>query len=139
METLLPVVLAVFAVWFWLDSARAREIATERARTECRRRGLQFLDETVALRSLRLRTTGGGVRLQRQFAFDFNDGTAARYTGSIRLVGGAVDELDIGIWEGRRSGEAGVEVAPPVVPPRPATPPADTEYGENVVPLRRRQ
>jgi hypothetical protein len=138
METFLPIVLLVLAVWFWLDSARAREVATERARTECRRRGLQFLDETVALRRLRPRATGGGVRLQRTFSFDFNDGTTARYTGSIGLVGTAVDEFDIGIWEDRRSVEAGVEVAPPTAPPRTEPTPADTEYGGNVIPLRRR-
>jgi hypothetical protein len=139
METVFAVLLLALAVGFWLDSARAREAATQRAHPECRRRGLQFLDETVALRRLRLRTTGGGVRLQRTYSFDFNDGTTARYTGSIRLVGSAVDEFDIGIWEDRRSVAAGVEVAPPTVPPRAKTPGGDIDYGGNVIPLRRRQ
>ena len=138
METVVPIALVVLAVWLWLDSAQAREIATERARSECRRRGLQFLDETVALRRLRLRATGGGLRLQRHFAFDFNDGTTARYTGSIRLIGGAVEEFDIGIWEDRRSVAGGVEVEPPSVPPRSEPPAAEREYGGNVIPLRRR-
>jgi hypothetical protein len=139
METVLPVVVVIIAVWFWLDSAQARETATERARTECRRRGLQFLDETVALRRLRLRTTGSGLRLQRQYAFDFNDGTTERYTGSIRLLGSTVDELDIGIWEGRSSVATGIEVAPPTVPPGTGTPADGGQYGGNVIPLRRRQ
>ena len=145
METLLPVVLAVLAVWFWLDSARAREIATERARAECRRRGLLFLDDTVALRRLRVRTTPRGLRFRRQFDFDFNDGTEARYRGGVTLLGAQVADFDLGGWRDDRppgaKAVAGVEVPVPALPHTPASGPGQppTEYGGNVVPLRRRQ
>ena len=33
--------------WFWLDSLRARELATEICRAACRQRDLQFLDQTA--------------------------------------------------------------------------------------------
>ena len=144
MDTALLVGLCVLAIWFWLDSARAREIATDRARIECRRRGLQFLDDTVALRRLRLRATPQGLRFRRQFDFDFNDGTEARYRGGVTLLGAQVADFDLGGWRDLRVAPAGVEpgieVPVPTLPlpmPRPdASPP---EYGGNVIPLRRRQ
>ena len=144
MDTALLVGLCVLAIWFWLDSARAREIATERARIECRRRGLLFLDDTVAPRRLRLRATPQGLRFRRQFDFDFNDGTEARYRGSVTLLGAQVADFDLGGWRDLRV--APVSVAPGIEVPLPslpkATPSADnspSDYGGNVIPLRRRQ
>ena len=145
MDTALLVGLCVLAVWFWLDSARAREIATERARTECRLRGLLFLDDTVALRRLRLRATSQGLRFRRQFDFDFNDGSEARYRGGVTLVGARVADFDLGGW--RDTGQVtvsipdSVEGGMPALPQKSAAPAAQapTEYGGNVVPLRRRQ
>jgi hypothetical protein len=62
------------AVWFWLDSMKAREIGIQAARNACAEEGLQFLDETVAGRSLRLvRDDDGVLRLQRVFAFEYSD------------------------------------------------------------------
>jgi hypothetical protein len=143
MDTVLLVALCGLAIWFWLDSARAREIATDRARTECRRRGLLFLDDTVALRRLRLRATPQGLRFRRQFDFDFNDGTEARYRGGVTLLGGRIVDLDLGGW--RDSGqvtvsipdsvEVGMPAVPPKAPPSAGQPP--TGYGGNVIPLRR--
>ena len=145
MDTVLLVALCGLAIWFWLDSARAREIATERARTECRRRRLLFLDDTLALRRLRVRATPQGLRFRRQFDFDFNDGTEARYRGGVTLLGGRIVDFDLGGW--RDTGQVtvsipgSVEVGMPALPPKPPPgadqPPA--EYGGNVVPLRRRQ
>lgn len=144
MDTALLVGLCALAVWFWLDSARAREIATERARTECRRRGLLFLDDTVALRRLRVRTTAQGLRLRRQFDFDFNDGTEARYRGGVTVLGAHVADFDLGGWRDDRppgtKAVAGVEVPVPTLPlPLPPREPQPPEYGGNVIPLRRRQ
>jgi hypothetical protein len=144
MDTALLVLLCVLAIAFWLDSARAREIATERARTECRRRGLLFLDDTVALRRIRVRATSGGLRLRRQFDFDFNDGTEARYRGSVTVLGAWVADFDLGGWRDDRppgtKAVAGIEVPVPSLP-RPASAPdaSPPEYGGNVIPLRRRQ
>jgi len=144
MDTIILLTIIGLAVWFWLDSARAREIATERARTECRRRGLLFLDDTVSLRRVRLRTTPRGLRFRRQFDFDFNDGTEARYRGGVTVLGAQVADFDLGGWRDERppgaKAVAGVEVPVPTLPaprPTPETPPP--EYGGNVIPLRRRQ
>lgn len=145
MDTALLVAVCVLAIGFWLDSARAREIATERARIECRRRGLLFLDDTVALRRLRLRATARGLRFRRHFDFDFNDGTEARYRGGVTLLGAQIVDFDLGGWRDDRppgtKAVAGVEVPVPALPSRGATEPsaAPPVYGDNVIPLRRRQ
>lgn len=144
MDTVLLLAVCGLAVWFWLDSARAREIATERARVECKRRGLLFLDDTVSLRRVRLRTTPQGLRFRRQFDFDFNDGTEARYRGGVTVLGSVVVDFDLGGW--RDTGQVtvsipeSVEVGMPALPQKPPVPAdrAPTEYGGNVIPLRRR-
>jgi len=144
MDTIILLTVVGLAVWFWLDSARAREIATERARTECRRRGLLFLDDTVSLRRVRLRTTPRGLRFRRQFDFDFNDGTEARYRGGVTVLGAQVADFDLGGWRDERppgaKAVAGVEVPIPTLPALESTRETPSpEYGGNVIPLRRRQ
>ena len=41
-------------VWLWLDSLKAREVGIRAAQQACAEEGLQFLDETVLIRSFRL-------------------------------------------------------------------------------------
>ena len=45
---LLPFLVVLALAWIWLSAARAREFATILARRHCEKRGLQFLDDTVA-------------------------------------------------------------------------------------------
>ena len=92
-------ILLVFAVvWLWLDSARAREIATELAKVLCQRKGVQFLDGTVALRRLHLCDLGSGKRIARVFNFDYADETGARYQGNIQTCGRDVTDASLGIY-----------------------------------------
>ncbi len=79
--------------WFVLDSARAREIAVEVCRETCRRRSFQLLDETVALRGIRLIRTERGVRLRRLYRFEFSDDGVSRRPGSIAMIGADVDHF----------------------------------------------
>ena len=51
---LLVLVFLAAAVWLWLDSLKVREIGVKAAQRACADEGLQFLDDTVAIRSLRL-------------------------------------------------------------------------------------
>ncbi len=82
--------------WVWLDGARARELATELARTMCDRHGVQFLDDTVNLSRMGIRWTSNGLRIRRMFYFDFSREGTSRFTGTILLVGTDVEYLDIG-------------------------------------------
>ncbi|MCP4995764.1 MAG: DUF3301 domain-containing protein [Gammaproteobacteria bacterium] len=87
MNVILFLLLLGAGIWFWLDSARAREIATALAARACESRELQFLDQTVSLSRLGLRWTGQGVRVRRMFRFDYSEGGEGRLVGYVILVG----------------------------------------------------
>ncbi len=97
MPALISLALFGLVAWFWLDSARAREIATEIGKAGCRKRGLQFLDQTVALQRLGLRRTAQGLRFRRRFRFDFSEEGVGRRTGHISLVGIHLEEFSLGL------------------------------------------
>lgn len=84
------------ALWFWLDSLRAREIGIAAARQACADEGLQFLDETVFGRSLKLvRDEDGVLRWQRVFVFEYSDTGNNRRSGSVTLLGHQVALLHV--------------------------------------------
>ena len=97
MSTLTGILLIALVIWLWLDGARAREIATGICEATCRERGLQFLDQTVALRRLGLRWTTQGVRVRRQFRFDYSEEGVGRHTGHLTLVGIQLEEFSLGL------------------------------------------
>ncbi len=97
METLFALLLAGFIIWFWLDSARSREIATGICQKACQQRGVQLLDQTVALARLSLRWTPRGIRIRRIFRFDYSDEGVGRNIGHLTLVGIALEEFSMGL------------------------------------------
>ncbi|MEW7980466.1 MAG: DUF3301 domain-containing protein [Candidatus Sedimenticola endophacoides] len=120
MPTLLTLLLFGALIWFWLDSARARELAVGICGESCQHEGLQFLDQTVVLKRLGLRWTAQGVRLRRTFQFDYSEQGDERRSGQIVLVG---IQLEVLCFEPRPPRD---DTAPPH--PRP----------DNVIPLRHR-
>lgn len=79
--------LAALLLWFWFDSMRARERAVLNAKALCEREGLQFLDDTVALRRL---TVGWGMRgphLRRVYRFEYTATGTTRHHGCITVDG----------------------------------------------------
>ena len=97
MSTLTFLVLLLGAGLFWLDSARARELATAIGRAACERRGVQFLDETVAFVRMGLRWTRDGLRIRRMFRFDFSAEGVGRRTGHVLLLGTRLETIDFGL------------------------------------------
>ena len=60
--------------WLWLASLNARDAAVEAARRACAADGVQLLDDTVMLTSIRPARDGdGGVVLRRVYRFEFSD------------------------------------------------------------------
>ena len=96
-EYFLLIVVLGLGGFLWLDGARAREFATALCRESCKRRGLQFLDDSVALVRMAPRWTGAGVRWRRMYAFDFSAEGIGRRTGYIVLLGINLEALDFGI------------------------------------------
>ena len=97
MSTISGILLIAVLVWFWLDSARAREIATGICETACRQRQLQFLDQTVALSRIGPRWTNQGIRVRRVFRFDYSEQGFGRRSGHITMLGTAMDEFSLGL------------------------------------------
>lgn len=101
MNELLLALLAA-AVWAWVDALRAREAALRACRRTCERLELQLLDETVALRQLRLRRDADGrLRLRRRYSFEYSEHGNERRQGEAVLLGRRVESVR-GDWiEGR--------------------------------------
>lgn len=97
MYSLIFVLALLLLGWFWLDSLRAKELATGICRAACEKQGLQFLDQTVALRHLRVRRTQEGLRLRRAYRFDFSEEGAGRRSGHLVLLGLDLVEISFGL------------------------------------------
>jgi uncharacterized protein DUF3301 len=94
---LLALILLCLLGWFWLDSIRVRELGVQAARSACRREGVQLLDDTVSIRSVRLaRDDDGRLSLRRVYDFEYSGSGDDRQRGSVMLLGGEVVLLDVG-------------------------------------------
>ena len=92
------ILLAVFAAlgWLWWDSMQAREAAVGAARAACNAEGLQFLDDTVGIASIKpARNAEGRLLLQRAYDFEFSDNGDNRIRGSVVTLGRRVILLNV--------------------------------------------
>lgn len=81
-------IILVSGFLYWLDSIRAKEIATSQSRQACKKVSLQFLDETVAIKKLRLRRNSiGRLVFYREYQFEFTSTGEFRYKGITKLLG----------------------------------------------------
>jgi hypothetical protein len=88
-------VIAAIA-WFMWDSLKAREAAVKASRAACTAENFMFLDETVAIQSLRLaRNDEGQLRLRRVYGFEYSESGDSRRRGNIVLVGDSVIVLNL--------------------------------------------
>jgi hypothetical protein len=93
---LTALLLMAAAVWVWLDSLGAREVGIRAAQSACAEEGLQFLDDTVAIRSLKLaRDDEGRLRLRRVYVFEYSDTGDNRRAGSVTMLGHSVEFLHV--------------------------------------------
>ena len=98
MELLELLVLGLMGtgVWLWLDSLKTREIGIKAAKKACAEEGLQFLDDTVLIRSLRpARDDDGQLKLRRIYAFEYSDTGDNRCSGSVVMLGHVVEYLQL--------------------------------------------
>ena len=97
LEAISLILIPVFLAWFWLDSLRAREIATGICRAACDQRQVQLLDQTVALRHLGVRWPPQGLRFRRVYRFDFSEEGIGRHTGHLIMLGQNLEEISLGL------------------------------------------
>ena len=84
-------------VWLLWDNLKAREAAVAASRDLCKAEGLQLLDDTVVMQSLRpVRGSGGRLRLKRIYVFEYSDTGNDRHKGSVTLIGDTVITFFVG-------------------------------------------
>lgn len=82
--------------WFWWDSLQKRESAVRAARRVCELAGVQFLDESVALRRMTLRRDENQrARIYREFGFEYSSVGDDRQAGRVYLLGDRVLSADL--------------------------------------------
>lgn len=82
--------------WLWFDSFTAREAGISAVRRVCKMEGLQLLDETIAIISLKLkRNEEGRMGLYRIYEFEYSDTGDNRRRGRIHLLGHKVTVLNV--------------------------------------------
>ncbi len=90
----LTVIASIGAIWW--HGFKVKERALAAVRNRCQELDLQFLDQNVALRSIKIkRTTGGQAGLQRVYGFEFSSTGDERYRGYVTLIGMQVQEIMI--------------------------------------------
>lgn len=81
------IIVFIAVIYYWLDSIRSKEIATMHAKVSCKNVLLEFLDDTVLIKKVRLRrNTKGHLSLYREYEFEFSSTGDYRYKGQVRLL-----------------------------------------------------
>lgn len=84
MNTIGLLLLISVLVLLWHASLRTRDFAIQVAISTCKTRGIQFLDGTTVLQSIRPVLTGEhGPGIRRTYTFDYSEDGIGRHTGCI--------------------------------------------------------
>ncbi len=87
-STLIILVLILLLLAFWFDSMKSKEAAVATAKMHFERETVLLLDDTVALKKLRLtRNTEGRVCLKRFYTFEYSLSNQQRYSGRVIVAG----------------------------------------------------
>jgi len=86
-QSLVPLLVLLAALYVWQNALRAREVARGLCQDLCVRANVQLLDQTVALRGLRLKKVPSrGFLLRRDYGFEFSVDGKDRHRGSLSIV-----------------------------------------------------
>ena len=90
------IVFLIGLAWFWFDSVRAKEAAIRAAACACKEIQAQLLDQTVALKQLRIvRDIKGRIQLQRSYNFELSMDREARSFGRVFLLAQKVSSVQL--------------------------------------------
>jgi len=88
--------LTATACTLWWQNLKVREFATRQVRLYCQQQDVQFLDESIALKSMKPRRDASGrMTLERSYQFSFTSTGDDRYTGVIRLEGRRIQGFEL--------------------------------------------
>ena len=87
-ETVLLFGAPIATIFFWFSSMQARERAITISKLTCENYGAQLLDQTVALKKIRLRRDKRGrIQFHRTYNFDYSYDGYDRQQGSVTMLG----------------------------------------------------
>lgn len=90
----IPLLLVTgFVILFILNNAKARDIARAHSKWETQRRKMLFLDDSISLKSMRIKRFNGKLGFYRSYSFEYNEGDFNRYNGKIELIGYKVTNI----------------------------------------------
>ena len=82
------IIFLVATLFYWFDGIRAKENATVHAKAACKKVLIEFLDDTVLIKKVRLRRNSQGrLSIYREYEFEFSSTGEFRYKGLVRLLG----------------------------------------------------
>lgn len=74
-------------ILFIATNAKARDVARAHCKHEAQRRQCVLLDDSIALKSMRIKKIKGKLGFYRSYAFEYNESDYQRYDGKIELLG----------------------------------------------------
>jgi hypothetical protein len=93
--TVIGLIILALLVWFWQDAMKAREQALLIVTRACEQKGLQFLDQSVVLKKISLRTSDSGLRFYRRYFFEYYNDQQQRQRACVSLLGRTLSSLDL--------------------------------------------
>lgn len=94
LRSILLTTLVIVGCWYWLKSRELKDVALRAAAKRCGELGVELLDQSVALRSIKFaRNTAGSVCLYRRYTFDFSTTGEQRYQGEVFVLGNRIERI----------------------------------------------
>ena len=82
------IIFLISALLYWFDGIQAKENATIHAKAACKKVLIEFLDDTVLIKKVRLRRNSQGqLSIYREYEFEFSSTGEFRYKGIVCLLG----------------------------------------------------
>lgn len=89
----------VAAIFYWVDTIFAKEVAVKHAKERCKELGVTFLDETVEITKTRLkRNPRGTIQFRREYSFEFSSDRIRRFDGKIVMLGKVLADLTMAAY-----------------------------------------
>ncbi|MFK0573510.1 DUF3301 domain-containing protein [Endozoicomonas sp.] len=96
MDALFWITLLFALLYYWFDTAKAKETAVAYGKKACRDMEVQFLDDSVIRYRSRIRRGfSGQMVIERSFRFEFTLDGQSRENGFIRLSGQRLQMLEL--------------------------------------------
>jgi hypothetical protein len=86
--TEIPLLLATgLFILIIATNAKARDIARAHCKRETQKKNFVLLDDSISLKSMKIKKINGRLGFLRSYAFEFNQADYQRYDGKIEVLG----------------------------------------------------